>query len=277
VLAIGDYRLTAGELRHRLEPEKIAADPLIEPDPRERLWLTYQDLLHEQLLFLAASEAEMSELQRRTLDERIGQLARQELVQQRLETRMRQRMNDDEPALRRFYDDNRHLYQTPLRLKLKTLNVAAGREASRTQAVLEQSRSDLASGAIDFAAAAARVGGTIEDAGWIDFDTLMSYEPKVRYYVLELGGTGYTVPFQLNRRLSMVWVEAREEPREQSFETVRERVADDFYDRHQQQLYRATVDALLASEQFRFFEENVRRALAPSAPAPAANGTSAGG
>lgn len=276
VLAVGDYRLTAGELRRRLEPEKIAADPLIEPDPRERLRLIYQDLLHEQLLLLAASEAEMSELQRRTVEERIGQLARQELAQQRLEIRMRQRMEDDEPALRRFYDDNRHLYQTPLRLKLKSMNVAAGREAARTQAVLEQSRSELASGAIDFSAAAARVGATVEDVGWIDFDTLMSYEPKVRYYVLELGGTGYTVPFQLNRRLSMVWVEAREEPREQPFETVRESVADDYYDRHQQQLYRATVDALLAGEQFRFFEDNVRRVLTPATPAPA-GGTSAGG
>lgn len=244
---------------------------MLEPSPRERLLLVYQDEVNEQLLQLAAAEVEPTSPQRRAIEERLRQLGREARVRQQLEERMRQRAAADEPLLQRFYADNRHLYQTAPRFKLQSLTVAAGEEAPRALEALDLALADLTLGTIDLATAAARVGGNVADLGWVDFETLMTSEPKVRYYVLEINGTGYTVPFQLNQRLCLIWVEAREEPRPLSFAEVRERVVADYFNRHHQQLYRATLDELLAAAAFRYDETAVRRALAPPT-VPAAPG-----
>lgn len=272
VLAIGGNRLTAGELRRRLEAAPTAEQPMLEPPPREKLLLTYQDEVNEQLLHLAAAEVEPTPPQRKAIEERLRQLGREALVRQQLEEKMRQRAAADEPLLQRFYADNRHLYQTAPRFKLQSLTVAAGGEAPRASEALDLALGDLTLGTINLATAATRVGGNVTDLGWVDFDTLMTYEPKVRYYVLELNGTGYTVPFQLNQRLCLIWVEAREEPRQLSFVEVRERVVADYFDRHHQQLYRATLDDLLSEAAFRYDDTAVRRALAPPASTSAPGG-----
>lgn len=277
VLAIGGDRLTAGELRRRLEPTPTAEQPMLEPSPRERLLQTYQDALNEGLLYLAAAELEPTPPQQRAIDERLRQLSREAQVRQQLEERMRQRAAADEPLLQRFYSDNRHLYQTAPRFKLQSLSVAAGPDAPQVLEVLDRALTELTLGTLDLTKAAARVGGTVVDLGWVDFETLLSYEPKVRYYVLDLNGTGYTVPFQVNQRLCLIWVEGREEPRQLSFVEVRERVVADYFDRHHQQLYRATLDELLAEAEFRYDEAAVRRALAPPALAPPASASAPGG
>ena len=267
VLSIGDDRLTVRELRELFDQAQPSPGAVLEPPPQERLELAYQDLVHEHLVFLAATEAEVGEAQRRELDDRIRQLAGEALVRRRLDDLVRRRAGDDEAALRRFFDDNHHLYQTPLRLEIRSLHVAAGPGAERTLAALEGARDELERGVVDFDAVAARVGGRVVNLGWVDFDTLMTYEPKVLYYLLELNGSGYTVPFQLNRQLNLMWVVARDEPREEPFEAVRERLVADYCDRHHQELRRAAVEALLEAEQFHFFGDNVRQALAPPAPA----------
>lgn len=271
VLAIGGNRLTAGELRSRLVGNPGLETPMLEPTPREQLLQAYDDEKNEQLLFLAASSAGTPSPQRQASDERLRRLAREALLRQRMEERMRQRVKGDEPALRRFHADNRHLYQTGLRLKLQSLTVPAATDAPQVLEALEAARGELTLGALDLAAIAARLGGRVADLGWIDFDTLMTYEPKVRYYVLELNGTGYTVPFQLNQQLCLIRVEAREEPRQLAFEEVRERVASDYLDRHRSQLHRTTRDDLLREAGFRYHEDAVRRALAPPSSAPAPN------
>lgn len=272
VLAVGEDRLTAGELRERIEKEAaVEEDEFFAPTPRERLERTYRDLVHEHLLLLAAEEAGVGAAPPSAADRRIAALAREALVSRRLEGRMRERAGGDEGALRRFHSDNRHLYQTPLRFRLHTLSVAADPAAPRRMAELEELRRGLVAGTLDLPAAAARIGGTVTDLGWVDFEALAGWEPKVRFYVLDLGGAGFTVPFQLNRRLSLIRVEAREEPREQPFEKVRERVLADFFARNRPALQRATVEALLSSAEFRFHEENVRRVLAPPAAAGSAS------
>lgn len=267
VLAIGDFKLSAAELKKRLEQEH-EAETFSFITPVERLQQRYRDLVHEQLLLIAAAEETPTPAQEKARDERVAFLARLALVDQKLEARMKERAGGDQEALRRFYDDNRHTYQSQLRLKLKSLTLPVGPRAPQDLALLEKARAELVAGRIDFEAAADRVSGDVFDLGWVDFPTLMTYEAKLRYYLLDLNGPGFTVPFQINRRLGLFWVEAREEPQVQPFEAVQERLISDFFQRNQQTLFRATVDALLAEARFHFEAENVRRSLA--APAPAA-------
>ncbi len=85
--------------------------------------------------------------------------------------------------------------------------------------------------------------------------------------MLDLDGTGFTVPFYHGGRLHLTWVEDREEPRPLTFEQSESRVRQDYFDRFQQPLYRELVAEILAEEEFQFFEETVRRAL--SLPAEA--------
>ena len=270
ILKVGEYELTAQELARRLE-ETEQAGRLQKMTILDRAKQVYRDLYHEQLLLIAAGKAEPGQAQKKARDERIAELSRVALAQKRLEDRSRQKMAADEAGLRRFYEDNGHLYQSRLRFKLRLLAVPLDAGGPRQLAQLEAARAELIAGTLDFAGAAERFKGQVTDLGWLDSEKLAATEGKVRLYVLELNGKGYTVPFQLNRRLVMIWVEDREEPKSLSFEEARQSVEADYLERNRQNLYRAVVDEILAAEKFHFEEDNVRQHLAPPAPAgPAA-------
>jgi hypothetical protein len=171
----------------------------------------------------------------------------------------------DPAALRRFHEENRFLYQSPLRLKVKTLSVPVGPDAPQKMAQMEAVRESLAKGQLDLEGAASRLGGQVRDGGWLDPPAMATLEPKVRFYLLGMNGPGYSVPFQLNEQLSLVFVERRDEPRLLPYAEVMGRVRRDYRDRKQQDLYRAVVEELLRAEDFRFHEQAVRRALGAAA------------
>lgn len=265
ILAVGDFRLTVGELERSFTAAVKPEPSPLDPSPQERLLEMYENQKNEQLLYLAALETDLAPAQQKVLEERQHRLGREALVRERFEERMRKRASRAGPEISRFFEDNRHLYQSALRFKLRSLTVDANADAPRKLADLAHLRVDLNLGQTDLETVAAKVGGRVEDLGWIDSAAFQSYESKIRYYVVELNGTGFTVPFQVNRKLCIIWVEKREEPEPLPFETVRDRVAADYFDRHHQQLYRASLDDLLREVDFRFDEAVVRTALEPPA------------
>jgi hypothetical protein len=228
----------------------------------------YERLKREAVLYekLQAEGFAEAPLRQRAVQERVRALGRQALSRQRIEERIWKRVDGDEAALRQFHQENRFLYQTPLRLKIKSLSVPVGPDAPRTMLQMEALREELARGATDLEAAAKRVGGTVREGDWLDPAGLAALEPKVRAYIMDMNGTGYTVPFQLNRRLSIMYVEKRDEPRQLPYEQVRDRVRKDYHDRHEQELYQAVVQDVLRDANFRFHEEAVRRSLGAAAP-----------
>lgn len=266
VLALGDdYRLSAAELRQLFERAARQAPPWSSgAERRERI---YRRLVDRQRLYLAIRDGawlDDPEVAER-LERRLERAARPQVLTRRLEARTRRRAEADEEALRAFYDDNAHRFQSPLRLRMKTLSLPLDAAAPERMAALERAHRALVAGELDFAAAAARLGAEVDDQGWVDFEALMGAEPKLRIYLLQLQGPGYTVPFQLNNRLNLIWVLARDEPEVLPYPEVEERVLEAYLERHGATLRRAVVDTILAEHGFRFQPETVRRALRPAA------------
>lgn len=265
VLEVADFRLTAGELRELEEslPPPFRGSP--GAPPGERFAPLYHRQLRNQLLYLWIRESGYPEEPEvaAAIDRRVARSAEAMVVEERIRERMWRRVDAAPEALRSFYDDNRHLYQSSLRLRASDLSVPADAAASRRMARLEAAREALAAGEIGWRQAAAELGAEVEDLGWLEFEEILGLEAKLRVYLLDLDAPGYTVPFQLDRRLHLIWVEEREEPRILPYHEVEERVRRDYFERFQQDLYRRVVSDLLAERGFRFREEVVRRALAP--------------
>jgi len=267
ILKLGATEWTVKDFREamaKLPPDRLQSLP--GPSRLERQKELYERLTQQALLFdkLEAEGFAAAPQRQRLIAERIRALGRAVLVRQRIEERIWKEVDADPAALRRFHEENRFLYQSPLRLKIKTLSVPLGPDSPGKMAEMEAVRESLAKGRTDLDSAAKRLGGHVRDGGWLDPAALAALEPKVRLYLLDMNGTGYTVPFQLNRQLSLVFVEKRDEPRFLPFEEAKERVRQDYRDRKQQELYQAVVQDLLRAEGFRFHEEAVRRALGAS-------------
>jgi parvulin-like peptidyl-prolyl cis-trans isomerase-like protein len=268
VLKVGATELTLKEFR-----EMVAALPedrlqsLPGPTRPERQAELYDRLVRQAILFdKLESEGYAAAAQRqRAIADQLRARARAALVRRRIEERIAKKVDADPGALRRFHEENKFLYQSPLRLKVKTLVVPARADAPRKIVEMEAARDALARGQLDLQTAAARLGGQVRDGNWVDAAAMNALDPKVRLYLLDLNGTGYTVPFQLNRQLHLVYVEKRDEPHLLPYDSVKDRVRQDYRDRKQQDLYHAVVEDVLRAEGFRFHEDVVRRAL--SAPA----------
>lgn len=262
VLEIGDYRLTAEALRQMVSEQPPSGLPIEESaeDKARRLYAQNKNL---QLLYQKALASGFVDdpANRQAIDERAARIGRALLFRHTLEARMRERAAAESESLRRFYEENRFLYQTPLRLKLKSLSVPLGQDAERVAAALDRLHAALQLGTIDLRTAATQVGGQVRDLGWLEPDGLAALEPKVRIFILDLDGTGFTIPFHLNRLLNILWVEAREEPRIRPYEAVAEQVLEDYYARNQQEIYRQLVEEILAEEDFTFHPATVESAL----------------
>lgn len=257
VLAIDEYRLTLGDFKRQL------AEATGGVASGERVAEIYQEEVDEELLYRdltvsgwATSDGREEAIKNRLVDEGVPWL-----VETWLEQRMRERVAADPDALRAFHSDNRHLYQSPLRLQLQSLSVAAEAGVRQKMVEIEALRGRLIRGEIDFATAAGHLGAEVADLGWLDFDQLGSLAPKVRDHVLALESAGFTEPFHYSGRLYLTWVRAREEPEPLPFDAVAERVRDDYYERFKQRLYREVSAEILEDQGFHFYAENVRLAL----------------
>lgn len=268
ILEVADERVTAGELRARLA--EAPAEPLPPADPEERVRHLYGDLASGVRLFrrLRRIGYPPPGPETEALRERLRRRAEALLVSKALEERIWRRVDSAEDDRRRFFEDNRFLYQTPLRVKLRALAVPAGEAPTERSRALARLRDRLQARALGLEAAAREAGGAVEDLGWLGPAQLAAVSPKVRAYVLELNGTGFTVPFHLDRRLLIVEVEAREEPRPLRFEEAAPRLRRDYFERSAQRLYREAVEEVLREERFEFREEVVRRSRGASRGTP---------
>jgi parvulin-like peptidyl-prolyl isomerase len=275
VLQVGARKLTLKEFRELLDRERTEeAESLPRPPLPERLSDIYRRLEGEALLVakLEAEGFDKAPHREAPLRERVRRQGLKLVVAKRIEERIWKLVDADADSLKRFHQENRFLYQSPLRLKIWTLSVS-GPDLARKASELATLRQALEKGQIDLQAAAAQIGGRVDDGGWLEPAAIAAMEPKVRSYLLEMNGPGYSVPFQLNRRLSVIRVEKRDEPRALPYEEVKDRVRQDYHERRQQELYREVVSGLLRDQLFRFDEDAVKRALAAPAPkaAPAAS------
>lgn len=264
-LEVGGYRLTVAELREALAERRHDAPPSLEPERDMEHF--YEALVLRQRLFLKAEREGFVERRRAAVETLERHLGSERWLRRELERRMEEKVDRAEEERRRFYDDNSYLYQTPLRLKLRILQAPLGSDPAARLARLEALREELSAGDLDLEQAAQAIGGVTRDLGWSGAATLGSLEPKVRYYLLDMSGTGYTIPFQANRQLSLIQVEAREEPRERPYEEVADPVRRDYLERHRQELYRQVIDEILAAADFRFHREAVLARLGTATPA----------
>ncbi len=266
VLEVDGVRWTVRELHDAFGEHQLKQAPPLAPD--EELQRFYQRLVLAQRLYLQAVSEGFTEERRDAVEAASRRVTAARLHQRVVESRLGERLEATPERVRQFFEDNRYLYQTPLRLRLRTLEAPLGDQPAALAATLEAFRPDLEAGRTSLAEVAARVGGSVVEVGWVSPAELGVFEPKVRHYLLSMLGRGFTVVFQLNRRLLMVEVVDREEPHVRGLDEVAEQVRRDYLDRAKQVLYREMVDGILEEEGFTFDREAVERRLAGVAPAP---------
>ena len=277
VLAIDHTKITAKEFRGRarLAPS-VRADSLDE-EARKALLDSYQALLTPHLLFLELLDSADSEL-REGAEERLRTDGTLRLVDEHIRTEIA-RVADSDPALMRLhYEDNRPHYQSPLRFKLQVLDIPFSDNPPGQLAQLERLRESLLKGELSPAEAAERMGGTFRDLDWVPFDSLAEVVPdKALKYLLQVDKqadgvktSGFSVPYQQDQAIHLLWLEERQEPKSQDYEEVKERVREDYLLRFQQELSAQVIKDRLEASEFVFDEEAVRRLLVPGdEPAPA--------
>jgi parvulin-like peptidyl-prolyl isomerase len=263
VLDLAGDRMTVGEAR-RLAGLPPDGGVDVGDGAREALLTAYEERRDNDLLLLdllATADAE----HRLEAEKTLRKTAVAELVDVRLRDEMRGLVEADSESLRRYYQDNRARYQTPPTFKLHTWDLPFGREPPKQLERMERLRESLEAGRIRIAQAAEELGGSVRDLGWKSLDEVPEARGKAREYLLQAGPAGFTVPFQRNRALHMIWVEGRREPRPMSYDEAAPRVVEDYLQRFEEQLYRKVADARLAGSHFVFDEKAVRRALSSSA------------
>lgn len=266
VLEVGGERITAGVFRAMAAEAPV--DPLPFGDGEERLRTLYADVADRLRLYLRLRRIGFPPQGPETEGLREGLRRRAEdlLVGKALEDRMLRRVEAEGKELARFFEDNRFLYQSPLRMRLRALSVPLRGAPAETSLELARVRERLAAGKASLVDAARETGGVVEEIGWAGPAELSAMSPKVRSYLLDLNGPGFTVPFQLDRKLWILQVRERDEPRPIPFEQAAPSVRRDFLERHKQRIYREAVEEVLQEARFDFRESAVRRAPRGEAP-----------
>ncbi|MDH3404084.1 MAG: peptidylprolyl isomerase [Acidobacteriota bacterium] len=226
-------------------------------------WPAYRNLVRPHLLFELAGSSGFVDREdvRRKVATALRNARQNQIVEEALIAASRSSDAIPEETLRRFHHDHQQLYQTEPRARVRVLRVPL-RDAPSQVAALTAAREALAAGETDLESVAGSLGGEVEDLGW-QGAALEDLDPKARSYVLEVPGTGFSTPYHLDDRLAMIEVLEREAPRPLPFEEAADRVLDDYFARHQQELYEAAVERTLKAADFEYFEDRVREALAP--------------
>ena len=251
VVKIDEFEVTAVEFRDRVTDQRatdlrLGVFDISVVDAYEEVVL--HELLYRHLT--ASGEGVGGEV-----SDRLASLENELTVERRAQELIREMAAADAEAIERFFEANRHLYQTPFLLELRMLSIPVGARPGAQVRGLEAASLRVSSGKESLEEAAERLGGQVVDLGLVSIEQLGAMDPKVPRLVLDVGAGGATVPFQLNRRLNLIEVVGRQEPREREFDAVRERVVDDYVHRHQQEIYAELVEELLEDAGFVFFED----------------------
>ena len=274
VLALNHVKLTVDEFRKRAGLAQAARTDSLDEDVRQAVLDNYQNQVTRQLLLLELLDSADAEL-REEAEEQLRTAGISALVDEQLETEIWQIIDSDPQLLRLHYDDNRPHYQSPLRFKLHVLDLPFDDDPPRQLAQLEQLREALIREEIQPAAVAARMNGAFRDLGWVAFDDLAELIPdKAQKYLVQTDAlsasagqttptSGFSVPYQQDEALHLLWVEERQEPQTLAYEDVATQVRDDYFQRFQQELSAQVITTRLAAVNFVFDEEVVRQLLLP--------------
>ncbi len=263
VLEVGGDRLSAGDFRRLagLGPRDSAA--AVDAEGRDRLADVYYWQEQQALLALELVDSADAEL-RQEAEEHLRKEAVSLLVDRRIQGEMARGIDAEEQKLRSYFDDNRHHYQSPLRFKLRLWSLPFGDDPPAQLRRMEALRDRLAAGELELEAAAAELGGSVEDLGWREFDRLEAEIPsKARTYLMEVGERGWSVPYQQDDALHLIRLDGRDDPRPLEYQEAAERVREDYLRRFERELYRRTAGERLNAAGFVFDEDAVRRSLAP--------------
>ncbi len=261
LLSIADYQITAGDLFEIVTDARseFPGLPFFEPNP----WQMYQDLLMDQLLYLHAIGVGFPDEPDAAaeVEKQVKSAADAAVIDLRISAALRREVAENGDSVEKFFDANRFLYQTPLRLKLRSLSLPVGDDVGRSTARIRSIREAVEAGTMNLATAAAEIGADLVDLGWHNATSLNQLSPKLSHYVLGIEPGRTTIPFQLNHRLNIILVEERQEPQPRPLAEVEDQVRDDYLERHKQQLYSEFEADLLQDIGFRFHKDAVLLAL----------------
>jgi len=265
VFDLGGQQLTIAEFRKMvgLQAADTAAD--LPEDHRNSLQEFYSQLQSRRLLLvnlLASDETAILEL-REQAEQPLHKERLTSLVDEQLQKDMWQSVDQKTQGLERFFRDNSHHYQSPLKFKLQVWNLPFDDNPAKQLASMELLRIEMEQGEQTLTSAAEDLGGTVEDLGWREFTELTDLPQKARGYLLQATAGGYSVPYQQSDSIHMIWIESRQEPTALEYDSVRERVREDYYARFERKLYLEAVEQRLGAAKFTFSDDNVSRWLLP--------------
>jgi len=266
-LEIAGDRITVKELRAwtGLKTDEMASS--LSEEKRQQLESLYDKNRRTRLfgLFLektaqaAVQDEAKTRVRTAALRTRVDDLINKDLHQQV------QRSTD---KLRSYFDDNRHHFQTPLRFDLKIWSLPFGADPPAQLAQMEKLQRKLGAGEVTLSAAAKKLGGEITDLGWRTFADLKSELPrKTRGFLSQMQTAGFTVPYHQEESLHVIWVKARQEPRQMTFVEAKQDVTKAYLERFQQDLTKQAVDVRLSGAGFVFDRATVLELLVSPAQA----------
>ncbi len=265
IFELGRKQLTVAEFRQLvgLTPSALAAE--LPVDRQTQVIELYQQLERNyRLLMILLQSEDVADLK---LREQVEKPLRKErvigLVDELLQETMNQSVDQNPQALERFYSDNAHHYQSPLKFKLQIWHLPFDKNPVAQLAAMDRMRIELEQGDYPLPSAAERLGGTIDDLGWREFTELADLPGKARSYLLQATPGGYSIPYQQDDSLHMIWVEAQGAPQQLDYQSVLERVREDYIERFERRLYQDAVKQRLSAAKFDFYAENVRDLLLP--------------
>ncbi|MDA8018990.1 MAG: peptidyl-prolyl cis-trans isomerase [Thermoanaerobaculia bacterium] len=260
ILRVGEVVWRSSHLREQLEKRQTRGLELRTPE--DSLLETYRLLLARTRLcrqFLERAPEDM-EAQQRFLAA-LTQRGQRELLERRLRREIWHEIDSEPEELRRFFRDNQQLFTSPLKLLVESLSLEIGADADASMRSLRELRSELIAGRLSLDEAASTPGAEHTAARWIGPRALAGMEPKIRAYLSQLEGTGYTVPFQLDGKLHLLHVVERQEPEPLPFDAVETQVRTEYVRRHEQRLFANVKEELLHQARFRFHPEVLERHL----------------
>ena len=265
IFDLGGQKISVAEFRKMTGLEnsgKVADLPQERLDQLKELYLRLKQQRLLIMSLLASEDSDEIEL-REQLEQPLQKERLARLVDKQIQEDMWRSVDENPATLERFFRDNSHHYQTPLRFKLQILNLPFDQDPTAQIANLEALRNQAPTGNDSLKLVAERMGGSIEDLGWRELSELEDIPKKAKSYLLQTPAGGYSVPYQQDDALHMIWVEAQQSPEKMTYVDVADRVREDYYERFERRLYQEAVKQRLIESNFVFYADNVREVLSP--------------
>ena len=262
VLSVGDWTLRGDELRQRASLPPTTQIITARPELQQRVFGVYEAIHRQWWLAKTLMESEDGTLQSEGAQE-LQTLAETIWVEERIDALLRTEVEQDSAALKSFFEDNPSSFQTPLRYKLTEWTVPFGEDPPEQLRELEALREAWQERPPDWSSALERLGGTLEEHGWLEFEEIRRRLPNKAVQLLgAVGQTGFLPPYQQNEALHLLWLKQREDPRQLTLDEVLalspSPLIEAYLERHGQRLFAELSSERLQAADFSFDEAAVR-------------------